>query len=87
MYLIKHENHTENDLTFVDGLFVHLKKKVVDRDLLHVRGILVEEEYDSEALQEDVTIDCNEQTSNIANLCNNYTLNLIQDYLYDQTCM
>ena len=44
----------EGDVTFMDGLFASLAQKITQNSIEKIQEIIVEEEFDSDGLQQDV---------------------------------
>ena len=73
--------------TFIDGLYINLKQRGAENDLCTVHEFLENEEYDSDAIMQDVPFDSNPDTSNISIMTNESTFDLIKDYIQDQRRM
>ena len=79
-------NDTESPNTFIDGLYVHLGQSN-EEGLVLAQHIFRGEEYDSDAIMDDVTMDSSASNSNISNWTNDIILDLIKDYIQDFKCM
>ena len=81
------ELYIDDGTTFIDGLYVSLKERRARQDFGTVRNFLENEEYDSDAIMQDVPFDSNSDIPNISIMTNESTVHLIKEYIQDQRRM
>ena len=77
-----------SDTTFIDGLYAHLSNLRGVRDREKLRNVVEANEYDSDALLEDISEETNDDQSNVSGLLQDKTsFDLIKQYIKDLRCM